>query len=416
MLSTAELTKKPNLQQPHQTEAVYLTADETLVQFVIDYYYRKYSQYFSHSGQDKELGVGYEYSIPSSPKLNLAPLPPQLQAQSERSNVLCTVDTLQLGLTFPDRKVSYTARVDILATCFLAGPRLMMKVDKAVATQDGQVDPVASKILEKIVVPVLVKWLEGILLPELTQVLGDQFKAVATSATVAGDQINSYARLIYKDEGTRPGKALPPVDMTPVAGAGSVRAVLREDALNIAAAALTPEDPFKAEAKAKYSIFSGEVEAKLWIKDPSINITAGRVICKVRLKASAKVSGKVGIVEESIKLSDECEVQAPFQVKALKGGEKVAISLALDGIKPDLKLKGDWGPLDFARKELNKTVIEQVEDALEKAMKYLSSLNIVVFDLTRLAKSAGLDVDVTAYEVGFGDETLYGQFTIRERS
>jgi hypothetical protein len=415
MLSTAELSKKP-LHPQHQTEAVYLTADETLVQFVIDYYYRKYSRYFSHSGEDKELGVGYEYSIPSSPKLNLAPLPPQLQAMSERSSALCTVDTLQLGLTFPDRRVSYKARVDILATCFLAGPRLVMKVDKAVATQDGQVDPVASKILEKIVVPALVKWLEGILLPELTQALGDQLKAVATSATVEADQINSYAKLIHGEAMTRPGMALPRVDMAPVSGAGRVRAVLREDALNLAAAALTPEKPFKAEEKAKYSVFSGEVEAKLWLKDPSINITGDRVICKLRLKASAKVSGKVGIIEESIKLSDECEVQAPFQLKVLNGGEKVAISLALDGAKADLKLKGDWGPLDFARKELNKTVVDLLEDAVDAAMKHLSRVDLIVFDLSKLARSAGLDVNVSADEVGFRDETLYGQFTIRERS
>lgn len=415
MLSTAELSKKP-IHHPQQTEAIYLTADETLLQFVIDYYYRKYARYFSHSGQDPELGVGYEYSIPSSPKLNLAPLPPQLQSLSERSNLLCTVDTLQLGLTFPDRKVSYTARVNILATCFLAGPRLVMKVDKAMATQDGQVDPVASKILEKIVVPALVKWLESILLPELTQALGEHLQAIATSATVEADQINSYARLLHGKQSTRLGLALPHTDMAPVAGAGRVRAILREDALNLAAAALTPEDPFKKKEKASYSIFSGEVEAKLWLRDPSVNIVGDRVVCKLRLKAKVKVKGKVGVVGESITLSDDCEVQVPFRLKVTDNGEKVAISLGLNRSDVDLKVKGDWGPLDFARKALNKTVMELLDDAVGAAVSYLSRVELYVIDMGKMARQAGLDVDITADEVGFRDETLYGQFTLRERS
>ena len=188
--------------------------------------------------------------------------------------------------------MSYTAWVDILATCFLDGKRLVMKVDKAVATQDGQVDPTASKILEKLVVPVLVKWLESILLPELTQSLGKDLQAVVASATVEADQINSYARLVRGTQVTQPGMALPRTDMAPVAGAGRIRAVLREDALNLAAAVLTPEKPFQAEEKARYSIFKGEIEAKLWLKDPSVNITGDRVICKLRLKAKVKVEGK----------------------------------------------------------------------------------------------------------------------------
>jgi hypothetical protein len=415
MLSTAELTKKPT-HHAHQTEAIYLTADETLMQFVIDYYYRKYARYFSHSGEDKELKVGYEYSIPSSPKLNLAPLPPQVQAQSERSNLLCTVDTIQLGLTFPDRKVSYTARVDILATCFLDGKRLVMKVDKAVATQDGQVDPVASKILEKVVVPVLVKWLESILLPELTQTLAEQLQAVATSASVEGNQINSYARLIHGGQETRLGLALPPTDMTPVAGAGRVRAVLREDALNLAATALTPEKPFKAEEKASYSIFKGEVEAKLWLKDPAVNISGDRVFCKLRLKAKVKVEGKVAGVGESITLSDDCVVEVPFHLKVKDSGAKVAVSLSLKRSDVDLKVKGDWGPLDFARKALNDTVMELLDDAVKEAVSYLSRVELYVIDVAQMAAKAGLDVDITADEVGFRDEALYAQFTLRERN
>jgi hypothetical protein len=39
-----------------------------------------------------------------------------------------------------------------------------------------------------------------------------------------------------------------------------------------------------------------------------------------------------------------------------------------------------------------------------------------VFDIRKLVKSAGLDVDITADEIGFRDGTLVGQFTIRERS
>jgi hypothetical protein len=415
MLSTAELTKKPT-HPAHQTEAIYLTADETLMQFVIDYYYRKYAKYFSHSGQDKELGVRYEYSIPSSPKLNLAPLPPQVQAQSERSNVLCTVDTIQLGLTFPDRKVSYTARVDILATCFLDGKRLVMKVNKAVATQDGQVDPAASKILEKVVVPALVKWLESILLPELTQALGAQLNAVATSATVEADQINSYARLIHGEQSTRLGMALPHANMAPISGAGRVRAVLREDALNLAAAALTPESPFKKEEKASYSIFKGEVEAKLWLKDPSVNITGDRVVCKLRLKAKVKVEGKVSGVGESITLSDDCVVEVPFRLKVTDNGAKVAVSLGLNRSDVDLKVKGDWGPLDFARKALNKTVMEVLDDAVGAAVSHLSRVELYVIDMAKMAEMAGLDVDITADEVGFRDESLSAQFTLRERN
>ena len=36
--------------------------------------------------------------------------------------------------------------------------------------------------------------------------------------------------------------------------------------------------------------------------------------------------------------------------------------------------------------------------------------------LDRLANSMGLKVDVTADELGFRDNTLYGQFTIREQN
>jgi hypothetical protein len=36
--------------------------------------------------------------------------------------------------------------------------------------------------------------------------------------------------------------------------------------------------------------------------------------------------------------------------------------------------------------------------------------------MAKMADMAGLDVDITADEVGFREETLYAQFTLRERS
>jgi hypothetical protein len=412
MLSTAEPSKAPNF-HPQRTEAIYLTADENLLQFVVDYYYRRYSKYFAQSGELPELGVSYEYSIPSSPRLNLAPLPPQVQAG--KSNILCTVDTIHLGLTFADKKLEFNARADILATCFIAGPRLVMKVDKAVATTDGQVDPVASQVLEKVVVPLLVKWLEGLLLPELTQGVGDVFNATVTSATVEADQINAYARVIA-GETTQLGMALPPTDMAPIAGAGRVRAVVREDALNLVLAALTPDKPFKKEEKASYSVFSGECEVKASIINPTVDISGDKMTCTMKVKASAKVSGKVAGIGESIKLSGECTVKPVIRLKVVNGGAKVAIELDLKRSELEVKLKGDWGPLDFARKSLNKVLNELLDEVLDTVAMFVSRLEIPVFDMEKLTHKAGLKVDITADEVGFSSGTMYGQFTLRERS
>jgi len=414
MLSATEPSKLP-IPHPQLTEAIYLTADETLLQFVVDYYYRRYAKYFAQSGELPELGVGYSYSIPVSPKLNLAPLPPQAQALSSKSNILCTVDSIELGLTFPDRAVKFQCRADILATCFLAGPRLVMKVDKAVATTEGQVDPVASQVLEKVVVPVLVKWLEGLLLPELTQGVDDLFHATATSATVEGDQINAYARVVA-GEPSQLGMALPRKDMEPVQGAGRVRAAVREDAINLVLAALTPDKPFKKEDKASCAGFSGECEVKASIVNPTVDISGDKLTCTMKVKASAKVSGKVAGIGESIKLSGECTVKPVIRLKVVNGGAKVAVEFDLKRSELEVKLKGDWGALDFARKSLNKILNELLDGVLDAVAVFVSRLEIPVFDMDKLTRQAGLEVDVTADEVGFSSGAMYGQFTIRERS
>lgn len=413
MLSTADQLKFP-VPKPQLTQAVYLTADQTLLQFVIDYYYRRYSQYFSQSGEVKELGVRYSYSIPSSPKLQLAPLPPQLQALASKANVLCTVDSIELGLTFPDREVKFQCRADILATCFLAGQRLVMKVDKAVASTGGQVDPVASQVLEKAVLPVLVRWLEQLLLPELTQGMGDFFHATATSATVEDGQINAYAQVVAEQQ-TQLGMALPRVDMQPVPGAGRVRAVVREDAINLVLAALTPDKPFKKEDKASHSVFSGECEVKASIVNPTVDISGDAMTFTMKVKASAKVSGKVAGVGESIKLSGECTVKPVVRLKVVNGGAKVAVEFDLKRSDLDVKLSGNWGPLDFARKSLNKVLNELLDDVLNAVAMFISRLELPVFEMEQLAKTAGLKVDITADELGFRSGTMYGQFTLREQ-
>ena len=131
----------------------------------------------------------------------------------------------------------------------------MVKVDKAVATTEGQVDPVASQVLEHVVVPALVKWLESLLLPELTQVIWDRLLAQVLTATVEAGQINAYARVFGDGQTSALGAALPPTDMTAVPGAGRVRAVIREDVLTTALAILTPNGPFTAKDKAGCSGF-----------------------------------------------------------------------------------------------------------------------------------------------------------------
>lgn len=414
MLSTADQLKFPT-PQPSLTQAIYLTADQNLLQFVVDYYYRRYSEYFAQSGALKELGVRYSYAIPSSPKLVLAPLPPQAQALASKANVLCTVDSIELGLTFPDnREVKFQCRADILATCFLAGKRLVMKVDTAVASTGGQVDPVASQVLEKAVLPVLVRWLEKLLLPELTQGVGDLFHATATSATVEDGQINAYAQVVA-EQPTQLGMALPRVDMPPVPGAGRVRAVVREDALNLVLAALTPDKPFKKEDKASYSVFSGECEVKASIVNPTVDISGDAMACTMKVKASAKVSGKVAGIGESIKLSGECTVKPVIRLKVVNGGAKVAVEFDLKRSDLSVKLSGDWGPLDFARKSLNKVLNELLDDVLDAVALFVSRLEIPVFDVDKLVHSAGLKVDITADELGFRSGTMYGQFTIREQ-
>lgn len=55
--TTAEV-KLPSF-QPQLTEAVYLAADESLMQFVVDHYYRRYDEYFEQEGTLPELGVSY---------------------------------------------------------------------------------------------------------------------------------------------------------------------------------------------------------------------------------------------------------------------------------------------------------------------------------------------------------------------
>jgi hypothetical protein len=413
MFDTVTDTHK-KLPVPHKaTEAVYLTADETLLQFVIDYYYRRYSKYFHQEGYSQELGVGYLYSIPSSPKIDLAPLPSRVQAG--KSNVLCTIDTIQLALTFPDRKAEFIARADILATCAVAGQRLMIKVDKAVATTEGQVDPVATQILEKVVLPPLTRWLENLLMPELTQGLGD-IQAMLINATVANDQINGYARVVGGDQQTALGAALAPMDMTRVDGAGRVRAVVREDALNVAFEGLVDDPSWKKKEKDSWNGFSGEAEVKATLYSPSIDISGDKATCKIKLKASARVEGKAGPLEHSIKLKGECELKPVVRLKKLDGGARVAVELDVKRSDVDLNLKGDWGALDFARKELSKVLNKLLDGLLDTIAVFVCNIQLVAVDINKLMKSAGLDVDATADEFGFRDGTLVGQFTVRERT
>jgi hypothetical protein len=408
--TTADLSKK--LPVPHHsTEAVYLTADETLLQFVIDYYYRRYSKYFHQEGSFQ--GVGYLYSIPSSPRIDLAPLPSRVKAG--KSNVLCTVDTIHLALTFPDRKAEFIARADILATCGAAGQRLFIKVDHAVATTEGEVDPVASQLLEKVVLPPLTRWLENLLLPELTQGVGD-IHATLINANVANDQVNGYARVFGGDQQTQLGAALPATDMPPVDGAGRVRAVVREDAINVAFEALVPDPTWKKKEKDSWGPFSGEAEVKATLYSPSIVISGDKATCKIKLKASAKVSGKIAGIGESIKLTGECEVKPVVRLKPLDGGARLAVHLDVKRSDVDLKLKGDWGALDCVRKELNKVINGLLDGLLDTIAVFIDDIQLVAMDITRLMNSAGLEVDVTADEAGFRDGTLYGQFTVRERT
>lgn len=414
LTNTTESIKVPNV-QPQLTEGIYLTGDEALLQFVIDYYYRRYAKYFSMEGTLPDSQVSYSYSIPSSPKLKLAPLPPQVQAG--RSNMLCTVESIELGITTSKGSATFQARADILATCVLAGPqRLMVKVDKAVATTEGQVDPVASQVLEKAVVPALVKWLESLLLPELTQVIWDRLLAQVLTATVEAGQINAYARVFGEGQTSALGAALPPTDMTAVPGAGRVRAVIREDVLTTALAILTPNGPFTAKDKAGCSGFSGEVIAKASLADPVVDISGDRLSCKFHLKASVEVKGKALGVGTSIKLKGSCDVKPVISLKKVGTGEKVVIAFDVKRSDLNVDLDGDWGALDFARKSLNKTVNAMLDEVLDLAAKFFSTVELPAFDLTRLANSMGLKVDVTADEVGFRDNTLYGQFTIREQN
>jgi hypothetical protein len=82
----------------------------------------------------------------------------------------------------------------------------------------------------------------------------------------------------------------------------------------------------------------------------------------------------------------------------------------------DIKLKGGWGALDFARKSLEKTVNKLLDDVLDMAARFASNIELVAFDISKLAKSAGLDVEISADEIGFKNGMLSGQFTVRERS
>ncbi|WP_437746298.1 hypothetical protein WMF39_15535 [Sorangium sp. So ce1504] len=408
--TTAEV-KLPNI-QPQRTEAVYLAADESLMQFVVDYYYRRYDEYFEQEGTLPELGVSYLYSIPESPRLNLAPLPPQVQAG--RSNTLCTVETIRLALTFPDRKVEFIARADILATCVVAGPRLIMKVDKAVATTQGQVDPVATQVLDKVVVPALVKWLERLLIPELTQGLGD-IRATLISAQVEDDQINGYARVFGGNQATAPGMAIPRTDLEMAEGAGRVRLVVREDAINVAFEGLVQDPSWKEKEKASYSVFSGEAEVKATVYSPNLEISEGKATCTLRVKAYAKVSGKVAGIGESIKLEGECVLKPVVRLERLDGDAKVAIHLDVKRSDIDIKLDGSWGPLDFARKSLNKTIDALLDAVLDQVARFASNIRLVAFDMNKLARSAGLEVAVGLDELSFKKEMLCGQFTLRER-
>jgi hypothetical protein len=261
-----------------------------------------------------------------------------------------------------------------------------------------------------------VKWLEGLLLPELTQVIWDRLKAQVLTATVEAGQINAHARVFGDGHTSALGPALLPTDMAPVAGAGRVRAVIREDVLSTALAILTPDKPFTAKDKAGCSGFSGEVIAKASLADPVVDISGDRLSCKFHLKASVEVKGKVLGVSESIKLKGSCDVKPVVRLKTVGKGEKVVVEFDVKRSDLNIDLDGSWGPLDFARKSLNKTVNAMLDEVLDLAAKFFSTVELPAFDLTRLAGSMGLKVDVTADELGFRDNTLYGQFTLREQN
>ena len=193
-----------------------------------------------------------------------------------------------------------------------------------------------------------------------------------------------------------------------------MRAVVREDAINLVLAALTPDKPFKKEDKASYSVF-GEREVKASIVNPTVDISGDAMTFTMQVKASAKVSGKVAGVGESIKLSGECTAKPVVRLKVVNGGAKVAVEFDLKRSDLDVKLSGDWGPLDFARKSLNKVLNELLDDVLTAVAMCISRLELPVFEMEQLAKTAGLKVDITADELGFRSGTMYGQFTLREQ-
>ena len=53
MLNTTDRVHQGSDVQPQLTEGIYLTGDETLLQFVIDYYYRRYASTSARRGSSR---------------------------------------------------------------------------------------------------------------------------------------------------------------------------------------------------------------------------------------------------------------------------------------------------------------------------------------------------------------------------
>lgn len=397
-----------------KTQAVCISADTGLMQIVIDFFYEKYPQYFNAGGTLKDTGVTFQYSIPSAPVIELAPLSPP--PPTPHSNTRVTFPMMSVGVKGAGHDFTFRAQAVALATIVLERGRLVMRVDDAVATTDGVVDPVASRILEEAILPLLVRWLKSILLPELTQPLVDDLIARVLEARVQNGQIDAYGQVAFADEMTTLGAVVPATDMAPKDGAGRLYMSMRADAINLALEALWQENPLSWSDKdsAGGGGFKGSYEVKAWITKPVVTLDGKHAKARATAKAKVTVKGKMGFIEAKESVSGQATLELPIRVVPRDSGKKVALQFDFSGTNVRIPMDWDWGVLDPVEKYLTDPISDALNSLTRKMAKAISDVELYVIDVGDLANSIGADVTVTCERAGVQDSLLQGQFAIVE--
>jgi hypothetical protein len=411
-----DVLRDPRTEAKKKTQAVCISADAGLLQIVVNFFYEKYPEYFTASARLKDADVTFHYSIPSAPRIELAPLSPA-PLKTPHANTRVTFPMMTVGVKGPQHDFTFRAQVVALATILLERGRLVMRVDDAVATTDGEVDPVASRILEEAILPVLLRWLKNIILPELTQPLMDDLTARVIEARVQNGQIDAYGQVAFADEKTELGPVVPATDMAPKDGAGRLYMSMRADAINLALEALWENDnplSWKDKDSVGGGGFKGSYEVKAWVTSPIVTIDKAGGLARATAKAKATAKGKLGLIEAKESVSGQVTLELPIRLVPKDSGKKVALQFDFASTNVRIPIDWDWGVLEPVSKHIEDPIQDALNSLTRKMAKALSNIELYVIDVGDLANSIGADVTVTCEKTVFQGSLLQGQFAIVE--